>query len=71
MVPLFIDHDVTDVIVQGVLDHFAKVDLVRSRDVGLAEADDKVILDWAAIHGQVVVSSDANTMPHTDDCEVD
>jgi len=30
MVPLFIDHDVTDIISQGLLDHFTEVDLARA-----------------------------------------
>lgn len=62
MVSLFIDHDVTDVIVQGVKDHFPEVDLVRTREVSLAEADDSTLLDWADAHQRVMVSSDANTM---------
>ena len=62
MVLLFIDHDVTEIIVQGVLDHFPDVDLIRTRDVGLATTDDEVLLTWATSHGRVMVSSDANTM---------
>lgn len=62
MVPLLIDHDLTDVITDGVLDHFLDVDLVRAKDVGLAEADDAALLEWATTNGRVIVSSDANTM---------
>ena len=62
MVPLFIDHDVTNVIVQGVIDYFSEVDLIRAQDVGLADADDNLLLEWAAAHRRLMVSSDTNTM---------
>jgi predicted nuclease of predicted toxin-antitoxin system len=61
-VRLFIDHDVSEIIVQGVLSHYAEVDLVRARDVGLDEADDAELLAWAAEAGRVLVSNDRNTM---------
>lgn len=62
MVPLFIDHDLSDVITDGVLDHFPDVDLVRAKEVGLDEADDAKLLEWATMNARVLVSSDANTM---------
>jgi predicted nuclease of predicted toxin-antitoxin system len=62
MVPLFIDHDVTDVISGGVAAQYPEVDLVHAEDVGLAAADDEVLLEWAAAQGRVLVTSDARTM---------
>lgn len=62
MVRLFIDHDVTEIITQGILDHFDGVDLIRAKDVGLAEVADDKLLNWAAENGRVIVSSDTKTM---------
>jgi hypothetical protein len=31
MVPLFIDHDISDVIVDGIVDHFPEADLLLAR----------------------------------------
>jgi hypothetical protein len=62
MVLLFIDNDVTDIVVQAVLDHYRDVDLVRARDVGLEMADDPVLLEWAAANERVTISSDSATM---------
>jgi hypothetical protein len=62
MVPLLIDHDVTDIITQGIVDHFSDVDLARAKDVGLAEAADDELLTWTAENGRVIVSSDTKTM---------
>jgi predicted nuclease of predicted toxin-antitoxin system len=62
MVPLFIDHEVTHVITDGVLNHFPDVNMVRAKDVGLAEAEDAELLAWATENRRVLVSCDANTM---------
>ncbi|MBI3736565.1 DUF5615 family PIN-like protein [Candidatus Sumerlaeota bacterium] len=39
------------------------VDLVRVQDVGLGQADDDAILEWAAIHLRIVLTHDRATMP--------
>jgi predicted nuclease of predicted toxin-antitoxin system len=62
MVPLFIDHDLTDVISGALAAQYPEVDMVHAEDVGLAAADDEVLLEWAADHGRVLVTSDASTM---------
>ena len=62
MLRLIADHDVTDVIVEGVLNQYPLVDLVRAREAGLARAADAALLEWAARNGRVVVSHDQNTM---------
>lgn len=62
MVRLFIDNDVTDIVLEGVLSHYQNIDLVRAREVGLRHADDAVLLEWAAENGRVMISHDESTM---------
>jgi hypothetical protein len=38
------------------------IDLVTAQDVGLRQAPDPDVLDWAARNGRVVVASDSETM---------
>jgi hypothetical protein len=62
MVRLFIDNDLTDIIVDGVVRHYPEVDLVRARDVGMRRSGDPLLLEWAANAGRVMVSHDETTM---------
>lgn len=39
------------------------LDVVRVRDVGLAQAPDPRILEWAAGEGRVLLTHDRSTMP--------
>jgi formate dehydrogenase assembly factor FdhD len=39
-----------------------EIDLVRVQDVGLSETDDRVILEWAAQQGRVLLNHDVATM---------
>ena len=38
------------------------LDIVRAIDVGLGNTDDRIILDWAAKEGRVIVTRDTATM---------
>jgi hypothetical protein len=62
MVRLLIDNDVTDIIVDGVLQGFPDVDLVRARDAGLRHSRDPLLLEWAAQNGRAVLTHDESTM---------
>ena len=62
MVPLLTDQDLVDIIVAGLQRKHSNVDLLRVREVGLAEVGDDEVLAWAAEHGRVVVSHDRSTM---------
>ena len=39
-------------------------DIVRVQDIGLQEADDPTILQWATQQQRVIVTEDRQTMPH-------
>ncbi|RJP34380.1 MAG: hypothetical protein C4527_02285 [Candidatus Omnitrophota bacterium] len=39
------------------------LDIVRVQDVGLKQADDKAILEWAASHNRILLTHDRATMP--------
>ena len=57
------DHDLNEHIVAGVARHERRAEFQRVRQVGLSEARDHEILEYAARQGFVVVSHDVNTMP--------
>ena len=51
-------------ILRGVLRRNPNLDMVRVQDVGLQEADDPTILEWAAIEGRILLTHDVETMTH-------
>lgn len=51
----------------SVLRRNPNVDIVRVQDVGLSEADDPTVLQWAAQNNRVVLTHDPrNSLPHQD-----
>jgi hypothetical protein len=56
------DENFNNQIVRGVLRRNSDVDIVRVQDVGLAEADDPTVLEWAAQNGRIVLTHDVTTM---------
>lgn len=62
MVQLFFDNDVADIVVEGVLNHYENINLIRAREVGLRHAADAVLLDWAAANDRVMISHDETTI---------
>src|SRR5438309_9774734 len=62
MLRLAADENFNNDIVRGVLRRNPSFDLVRAQDVGLAAADDPVILEWAAQSGRVLLTHDVATM---------
>jgi hypothetical protein len=57
------DHDLNEAIVDGVCRREPLIRFVRARAAGLAGRPDPEVLDYAALHGLLVVSHDVNTMP--------
>jgi hypothetical protein len=49
-------------IVRGAQRKKLDIDLVRVQDVGLLQAEDPVILAWAAMEGRIVLTHDVNSM---------
>jgi hypothetical protein len=63
MLRLISDHNFNRRILRGLRRRRPTVDLVRAVDVGLSEADDRVLLEWAAAEGRILVTHDVNTIP--------
>lgn len=59
---LLADENVRGEIIRGLRHHTARLDLIGVHDVGLAQADDRTILEWAAAQGRVVLTHDEQTM---------
>ena len=56
------DENFNNQIVIGILRQNPDIDIVRVQDVGLSEADDPTVLEWAAQNGRVVLTHDVTTM---------
>lgn len=57
------DENFEGAIFRGLLHRKPDIDLVRVQDVGLAEADDLTILEWANQEGRIILTHDRRTMP--------
>lgn len=62
MLRFLADENFNERVVRGILRQNPNVDIVRVRDVGLSEADDPTVLEWAAQQGRVVLTHDVATM---------
>jgi hypothetical protein len=62
MLRFLADHNFNGRILQGLSDRTTEADVVRAHDVGLASADDRTLLAWAAENGRIVFSQDVNTL---------
>lgn len=62
MLRFLADENFNNQIVRGVLRRNSDVDIVRIYDVGLAEADDPTVLEWAAQNRRIVLTHDVATM---------
>ena len=49
MLQFLADENFNNQIVRGILRRNSNVDIVRVQDVGLAEADDPTVLEWAVL----------------------
>jgi len=56
------DHDLNEAIYDGVRRQEPVIEITKVRELGLQEASDPEVLEYAAQHGLIVVSHDANTM---------
>ena len=62
MLRFLADENFNNQIVRGILRRNPNVDIVRVQDMGLIEADDPTVLEWAAQQGRVVLTHDVATM---------
>jgi predicted nuclease of predicted toxin-antitoxin system len=63
LIPLLVDQNFNEHIVDGLTRRNAALDLIHVRDVGLADSPDPVILEWAAMQGRVLLTHDRKTIP--------
>ena len=57
------DQDLNEHIVEGVRQREPTVEFILARDVGLKDSPDPTVLEFAAVHGYLLVSHDASSMP--------
>jgi len=62
MVRFLADENFNNQIIRGVLRRNPDIDIVRVQDVGLIEADDPTVLEWAAQYQRIVLTHDVATM---------
>ncbi len=62
MLRLLADENFNNQIIRGILRQRPELDIVRVQDVGLSETDDRVILEWAAQQGRILLTHDVETM---------
>jgi hypothetical protein len=63
MLRLVSDENFNSDIVRGMFRRHPSLELVRVQEVGLLQALDSVILEWAASQGRVLLSHDVSTVP--------
>jgi len=64
MLILIADENFNNDIVRGMIRRQPDLDIVRVQDVGLSNEDDRVILEWAAKEGRILVTHDVTTITH-------
>jgi hypothetical protein len=64
MLRLAVDENFNNDIVRGIVRRRSDLNVVRIQDVGLAGADDPVVLDWAARENRVFFTHDVTTITH-------
>jgi predicted nuclease of predicted toxin-antitoxin system len=63
VIALLVDQNFNEHIVAGMIRRNAALEFTYARDVGLAEAPDPGVLEWAAGHGMVLLTHDRKTVP--------
>jgi hypothetical protein len=62
MLRFLADENFNNQIIRGILRQRPNFDIVRVQDVGLSETDDRVILEWAAQQGRILLTHDVEMM---------
>ena len=63
MIAFLVDQNFNAHIVNGLTRRNSLMELIHVRDIGLAAADDSVVLERAAIQGLVLLTHDRQTIP--------
>lgn len=59
---LLTDENFNGAILRGLVRRLPALDIVRVQDVGLMNADDPTILEWAANEGRILLTHDVATI---------
>ena len=62
MLRLLSDENLLGPLVRGLMLREPSLDLVRAQDVGLTQTDDRIILEWCAREGRILLTHDYRTM---------
>ena len=62
MLRLLTDENFNNQTIRGILRRRPEIDIIRVQDVGLSTTDDRIILEWAAQQGRVLLTHDVETM---------
>jgi predicted nuclease of predicted toxin-antitoxin system len=62
MLRLAADENFKGPVIRALRQRLPELDLIRVQDTGLGEADDPVLLEWAAREGRVLLTHDFATM---------
>ena len=62
MLRLLTDENFNNQTVRGILRRRPEIDIIRVQDVSLSTTDDRIILEWAAQQGRVLLTHDVETM---------
>ncbi len=63
MLRLLTDQNLNGDIVRGLFRRMQAIQLVRVQDLGLSEAEDPALLEWAASQGRILLTHDRRTIP--------
>ena len=63
VIEFLVDQNFNEHIVDGLTRRDAAIEFTYIRDVDLAEAPDPLVLEWAALHGLILLTHDRTTMP--------
>lgn len=62
MITFLADENFNNDIVRGIRLCDTSVSIIRVQDVGISEATDPVVLEWAAGNGRILLTHDSSTM---------
>lgn len=63
MFRLLSDENISSALIREILHAFPEVDLVRVSDVGLRQASDEEVIDWAYREKRILITHDRKTIP--------
>jgi len=63
MLRLLADNDLNQKLLRGLRQRIPNIDVITARSIGLKEATDPELLEWAANADRIIITHDNRTMP--------